>query len=486
MPDPNLAVIAKPLISVARAIWPAARRLRTMRQAGRHPFDHADDLLDTSLDDGLALLRQKRGVNIAWWRDLLHMIGHAYVAPDLLHKPALQDWLAKKAVQTDIKALARARIMGATSDDQLTHIRLAEAYASATGEATHLARGPIEIVTAILVASHLLKLSADDHALLALIQAAAADGAAGIQHLEQVLEAQFKNLPSLLDAHNNQGQTDHEILKKIITSDDYKIRAVNKLFDFLETQLRAKPGAEHVRYVGDHPDDAYAHRTIAGFLRQGGVELRAYTGQPSAAVDGTILCFGSPVSNALTRLILDYKEKEPGDPARGLIRKSHPKFVLPFEFIADPNQLATMGADRRLDPLWPNWSIYDTLNHLQFVPQIRNDRRGYANDYLMITVIPNLLDLKSYQQGNKITLFTGTHGVGTRAVRILFESAKLLSALLAETKNHEAWQAVIKIDAISPISEKERQHPLSVSDTLWWAPVIPNAVEIDAWFQSTR
>jgi hypothetical protein len=111
-----LSTIARPLASVARALWPHLRRMYQERQAGQMPFSVDTDVLEHGVD---ATLDRLCGGNIddTWWHNLLNHIGHPFVAPDFLRMPALQEWLADGQVQSDFKALARQRIMGADEDD---------------------------------------------------------------------------------------------------------------------------------------------------------------------------------------------------------------------------------------------------------------------------------------------------------------------------------------------------------------------------------
>src|SRR5215510_10376211 len=172
MTDPHLSAVAKPLVSVARAVWPYLRRIYRERQAGQMPLSGGNDLLEQRID--ATLDRLCRGnVDDTWWCNLLNRIGHQFVAPDFLRKPALQEWLADEQVQRDTKALARARIMGADTDDPEAQARLRRAYANSTGENERLADGPIKVVLAILAASYLASIDPQLHPLAGMIQGSA-------------------------------------------------------------------------------------------------------------------------------------------------------------------------------------------------------------------------------------------------------------------------------------------------------------------------
>jgi hypothetical protein len=159
MPQRGISEIAGPLVSVAAAVWPFVRRVYGERRAGQAPFA-SGDLLDRSLDDGLAHVSQGGVVDEAWWRGILDKLVHPFVAPDFLRIPSVQEWLAQPQVRADVKAIARAKIMGDASDDAAIRTRLADAYATATGEAPQLANWPIDVVVAMVAASHLMRLKA--------------------------------------------------------------------------------------------------------------------------------------------------------------------------------------------------------------------------------------------------------------------------------------------------------------------------------------
>ena len=108
-----LSTVARPLISVARALWPHLRRMYQERQAGQMPFSVDTDVLEHGVDETLDRLC-RGNIDDTWWHNLLNRIGHQVVAPDFLRMPALQEWLANGQVQSDFKALACQRIMGPT------------------------------------------------------------------------------------------------------------------------------------------------------------------------------------------------------------------------------------------------------------------------------------------------------------------------------------------------------------------------------------
>ena len=125
--------------------------------------------MESVLDKTLDRLRGGR-IEEAWWRGVLDWLGQKYVAPDFLGKPALQEWLADKQVGDDLKAIARARIMGGDGQGSEVHDRLAHSYSNRTGEAAHLARGPIDVTVAILVAGYIASIPPEQQPLAGMFQ----------------------------------------------------------------------------------------------------------------------------------------------------------------------------------------------------------------------------------------------------------------------------------------------------------------------------
>lgn len=187
MSAPELAALAESLASVAKAVWPHARRLYRERQAGKMPLANHDDLLEQGLNETFARLSRGQ-VDDAWWRRLLNHIGHSLIAPEFLRRPALQEWLADPQVQSDFKALARARVMGADGDDEQTLTRLRQAYEEKTGEHGRFAQGPIDIVLAVLVAGYISSIEPPLVPIAGMIQANAAETREGLARISSRLE----------------------------------------------------------------------------------------------------------------------------------------------------------------------------------------------------------------------------------------------------------------------------------------------------------
>ena len=126
--------------------------------------------LDEVLTETLNRIRQVDS-NASWWRSLLDYFGHKFIAPDFLQKPALGEWLDEEAVRSDLRLLATGRIIGSDVDEAVIRKRLARSYKERTGEAQQFAGGPIDVVTAVLVAGYIASIPDEQRAVAGMVQA---------------------------------------------------------------------------------------------------------------------------------------------------------------------------------------------------------------------------------------------------------------------------------------------------------------------------
>lgn len=221
----------------------------------------------------------------------------------------------------------------------------------------------------------------------------------------------------------------------------------NRLFCAQSTVLKVAPGTDHFSdrsrrgYGG--PDDLDAAHFVEQFAsRIGPKKVEAVGGLFSAdSLNGTYFLIGGPASNALTRLVLEYKRSS----SEGTLeRVSEPIANLRFQFDC---KSATENIRITHKSVEPNWPVIDVQTGREFVPQT-NDANFLETDYLLITVMPNFMHRDAYKNDEKIVIFSGSHGVGTKAVQLLFQSRALLDQLDAELRGCQAWQAVLSVDKI--------------------------------------
>ena len=167
MPDPSLSILAAALRPVFSAVTQHVARLHAERSAVRPTYNAS--LLEHTINDTLNRLK---GGNITdtWWRNLLTVVEHKYVAPDFLKVHAIREWLGQEKVAKDFKVLAADLVMGAPVERPKERERLAIEYTKCTGEDRHRAHGPIDVLTGILVAGYLSSIPANQRALAGMLQ----------------------------------------------------------------------------------------------------------------------------------------------------------------------------------------------------------------------------------------------------------------------------------------------------------------------------
>jgi hypothetical protein len=94
------------------------------------PFAPGKEFLDKIFDESLDRLRG--GIaDEGWWNRICSDVGHALVAPEFFRIHSVREWLAAEQVRSDLKALARARLLGDHANDDAAHRRLQSAYMEA-------------------------------------------------------------------------------------------------------------------------------------------------------------------------------------------------------------------------------------------------------------------------------------------------------------------------------------------------------------------
>lgn len=260
----------------------------------------------------------------------------------------------------------------------------------------------------------------------------------------------------IVDQWKTFADPDRYVFNKMDTLEAEKLRLVRDLFVDRGKVLKLAGGRAHHRYPGRiHPDDEWACRTLAKVAAQLSRHHVYDAGGSDFTSTESFMCTGSPVSNERTRVFMEYRYVNPDDPDAGLIRKDNPRLKLPFEFLLERERLIKLGTSRHESEAGysnPNWSL-GGRGHL--MPQTGNE----PSDFLTIARIPNWLErprprFRDFK--NSITIFGGCHGEGTAAIQLLFNNLELLKRLDRVAKEHEYWQAIVKVTEIV-----RRPHPVS-------------------------
>lgn len=151
--------------------------------------------------------------------------------------------------------------------------------------------------------------------------------------------------------------------------------------------------------------------------------------------DNSLLLFGSPTSEGLSRIVFDYAPLPDRD---GLACIDRP-LDFAYAWNLDPESVGDgevgryvpgKGVVRR-----PPWQIsnFRSKGPTRLVPE--TDSEGMiTEDYLLITRMRNFLSPAAQAQGRFLVSFGGAHGTGTRAVACLFRDKRLLRQVLEALK----------------------------------------------------
>lgn len=278
---------------------------------------------------------------------------------------------------------------------------------------------------------------------------------------------------------------DDEIMSRI-SEIDAQHRYLGDLFDFYGTTVHVKPGGDHWNYERTHPDNFFAATQYASALKKNGIDVSHDKGNANRDYVGSIILFGDPVSNALAAKLLQY-DPAPGQPEVNPRQFVHKEgiFEFPFSLVICKEKLDDLGVTKQVSSERINTSITNPQNALRpFVPGI--DGNNYTSDFLLVTVLPNILDRRSYDSGKKIVIFSGTHGPGTRAAALLMQDSHFLTSIYDQVKELTSWQSVIKCGNLTRWSgvPEDRQEPRSLVGDPVCLPVEINYQKIHEHFDS--
>lgn len=173
---------------------------------------------------------------------------------------------------------------------------------------------------------------------------------------------------------------------------------------------------------------------------------------------GNLVLLGGPLANQTTRLLMGL------DGRSELLKTTSRAFSFPFHFDIETSisqfdrgepgsWRGAMESHQRKAPIW---TIYRGGKEYVRPKLVAN---ALADDFLILTSLPNILNRKSYENGSRITMLSGAHSVGMRAVHDLLESRPLLERLLSDGHGKKAWQALLTIDDIHSNGFPKSLHP---------------------------
>jgi len=227
-----------------------------------------------------------------------------------------------------------------------------------------------------------------------------------------------------------------------------------------ETVVTTVAGTRHPRWhARGHPADRLAQTFLAKAMKaEAFIDKTGLAGSRAdvlpAEFSGDVMVLGSPVSNELTKIALDYL-------GRGyrLVRSSDPALMeLRWTFLVDAPQTVAKLSHFSSNTGPPgsrysvrNWQLWDSAKDASLGARIEEGRA--TNDYLLVTRLRNFLTPKAFSAHRTLLLVGGTHGLGTVGFGRLLEDAPQLRQLIAAVGDSD-FQAVVEVGDPRPISWK--------------------------------
>jgi hypothetical protein len=220
---------------------------------------------------------------------------------------------------------------------------------------------------------------------------------------------------------------------------------------------------------GYHPDDLVAFRAVAdpALAYCAEHDLLEVVDSLETHLERNLVVIGSPEAEPLARLAFGYRRirDSPGFEYTG------DTIDLPFRWHEDPRDLH--GSCQRMVPGhgWvtrPNWPLISSKDTAErrLVPRVDNEGR-LSTDWLLISVMPNFFTRKALDEGKTIVSVAGTHGTGTRALKVLLgDMTALRHVTEAVGKGTRAFQLVAEVGDIVHGSSGSQGRCVRVQDVV--------------------
>lgn len=154
--------------------------------------------------------------------------------------------------------------------------------------------------------------------------------------------------------------------------------------------------------------------------------------------DHSLLLFGSPTSEGLSRIVFGYEEIAG---VEGLDLRD-PPLDLRYAWELNPESVGEGKVGRYVPGKGlverPLWQIKDLQRPAagRLIPESNNGL--LSEDYLLVTRMRNFLSAEALDSGKFVVSFGGAHGTGTRAVELLIRDKRLMTTVLEELKSKQA------------------------------------------------
>ena len=353
-----LSALAKVLIPFAQFVRGKASRLYAERAGSRLPIE--PDLMEANLD--LTLGRLRRGnVDDLWWQNILARLGRAYVAPDFLKKPALQEWLADSLVADELKAVAKDMLMSGGGQELEIPERLTQSYSDQMGEASQFARTPILVVVAVLVAGYIASIPPEQKPIAGMfqelhgeIQELHGEISEGVTRIDQARLSVLAD-PILQQSHSDRAENELANILSLRVFDSVGSRKIQDLMNRLsdgDLVAAIDDAKAKVRY--------WAARLCAGDTETVEIakdllhELRESNAQVNLAVVDALIAETEGDAGKALRLLRDHDDPDSKSVIFGLLSRSEGKSIALSWFERQANR----GDPQFFEPIgWVSWAL---------------------------------------------------------------------------------------------------------------------------------
>jgi hypothetical protein len=259
--------------------------------------------------------------------------------------------------------------------------------------------------------------------------------------------------------------------------DESKFKFITRLFG-IEDKVGLRPGGEHPAFENYlHPDDREALFYITGLINNPKLKAhQKWIGIVDPAYN--IICLGGPVSNFITRQNMGYQRR--GD---DFLKVSD--FPIDFPFLFDLSK----ERSRQITKRYTGGKVHKEYNWPIITPSgLLNSKvtKGWLEEnYLIITRMPNLSNEIAWKERKDLIIISGTHGTGTRALELLFETAKVLKSIVEEVGEACYYQSLLRVPEIIHDTQWHDSLPLRI-EHIKSEPLLIKDDRINFWFKKMK
>lgn len=222
-----------------------------------------------------------------------------------------------------------------------------------------------------------------------------------------------------------------------------QLRSLHSQLFGVQGLVDTRAGAAHAAYPHQvHPDDQMAASALRSLYRPTQAiewEDKPWEGPPN----NHAFLLGDPQSNALSRLVLSYRETEgvfelDRDP---LYKPRWSSILYPHNYQAPKIKRYVAGVLRE----GPGYELYDHQKRKYYRSNDRDPGDWLNIDYLLVTRVLNVYSPETVESGKIAIVFGGLHGPGTRAIQLLLKEEDLLDTTDTKREDSPYYQALYRV-----------------------------------------